>query len=127
MLINMILNNYPVRAPVSWYVKEGNFVSIVIDKKFSKIELLIAKFTKAPTKLTRNLDDMNSRLWVLMDGSNTIKEIIETMDKEFNERIYPAPERIILSIEQFLDLGLVHLLTKIDEIKWSIEPMEIED
>ena len=29
---------------------------------------------------------MNSRLWILMDGSNNLKEIIEIMDSEFKEK-----------------------------------------
>ena len=120
----MILQNYPVRAQISWYLKENKFVSIIIDKKFNKFESMIAKLTKAPKHLTRNLDDMNSRLWLLMDGNNTLKEIIEIMDTEFKERIYPTAERVVLSIEKFLELGLVHIITNNDEVKWIIDPIE---
>tara|TARA_B100002051_G_C16606878_1_gene571055 strand:- start:321 stop:698 length:378 start_codon:yes stop_codon:yes gene_type:complete len=120
----MILQNYPVRAQISWYFKENKFVSIIIEKKFNKIERIIAKLTKAPKFLTRNLDDMNSRLWILMDGSNNLKEIIEIMDSEFKERIYPTAERVILSIENFLELGLVHLISNSDEVSWTIDPIK---
>ena len=49
------------------------------------------------------------------------------MDKEFNERIYPSAERVILSIEQFLDLGLVHIISKNDKVYWNIDPIQPED
>ena len=120
----MILQNYPVRAEISWYFKENKFVSIIIEKKFNKIERIIAKLTKAPKFLTRNLDDMNSRLWILMDGSNNLKEIIEIMDSEFKERIYPTAERVILSIENFLELGLIHLISNSDAVSWTIDPIK---
>ena len=120
----MILQNYPVRAQISWYFKENKFVSIIIEKKFNKIERIIAKLTKAPKFLTRNLDDMNSRLWILMDGSNNLKEIIEIMDSEFKERIYPTAERVILSIENFLELGLIHLISNSDAVSWTIDPIK---
>lgn len=120
----MILQNYPVRAEISWYIKENKFVSIIIEKKFNKFERVIAKLTKAPKFLTRNLDDMNSRLWFLMDGNNNLKEIIEIMDSEFKERIYPTAERVILSIENFLELGLVHIINNNDEINWIIDPIK---
>tara|TARA_A100001234_G_scaffold172632_1_gene154038 strand:- start:51 stop:422 length:372 start_codon:yes stop_codon:yes gene_type:complete len=123
----MILHNYPVRAQVSWYLNKEKFVSIIIEKKFSRFESVIARLTQAPKNLIRNLDDMNSRLWILMDGNNSIIELIETMDKEFNERIYPSAERVILSIEQFLDLGLVHIISKNDKVYWNINPIELED
>ena len=46
------------------------------------------------------------------------------MDREFKERIYPTAERVILSIENFLELGLVHIINNNDEIHWIIDPIK---
>ena len=80
---------------------------------------------KSPTSVKRTLDVMNSRLWFLMDGKNNFSDIIDMMESEFKEDIIPSKQRITTSIMNFIELRLVTLLTKSEELCWSIEPFKI--
>tara|TARA_Y100000768_G_scaffold372065_1_gene339377 strand:- start:489 stop:875 length:387 start_codon:yes stop_codon:yes gene_type:complete len=113
----------PVRLPVKWYFdnKLSNIIIIEYEKNFSKIESLLSKLLKSPTSVKRTLDIMNSRLWLLMDGNNNFSDIIDMMESEFKEEIIPSKQRITTSIMNFIELGLVTLLTNSEEICWNID------
>lgn len=117
----------PVRLPVKWYFDDNipNIIIIEYEKKFSKIESFLSKLLKSPTSVKRTLDVMNSRLWLLMDGNNNFSDIIDMMESEFKEDIIPSKQRITTSIMNFIELRLVTLLTKSEELCWSIEPFKI--
>ena len=117
----------PVRLPVKWYFDNdvSNIIIIEYDKKFSKIESFLSKLLKSPTSIKRTLDVMNSRLWFLMDGSNSFSDIIHIMESEFKEEIIPSKQRITTSLMRFIELRLVILLSDSEEISWNIEPFKI--
>jgi hypothetical protein len=117
----------PVRLPVKWYFDNivSNIIIIEYDKKFSKIESFLSKLLKSPTSIKRTLDVMNSRLWFLMDGSNSFSDIIHIMESEFKEEIIPSKQRITTSLMRFIELRLVTLLSDSEEISWNIEPFKI--
>ena len=117
----------PVRLPVKWYFDDNvsNIIIIEYDKKFSKIESFLSKLLKSPTSIKRTLDVMNSRLWFLMDGSNSFSDIIHIMESEFKEEIIPSKQRITTSLMRFIELRLVILLSDSEEISWNIEPFKI--
>ena len=117
----------PVRLPVKWYFDNNisNIIIIEYDKKFSKIESFLSKLLKSPTSIKRTLDIMNSRLWFLMDGSNSFSDIIHIMESEFKEEIIPSKQRITTSLMRFIELRLVILLSESEEISWNIEPFKI--
>ena len=117
----------PVRLPVKWYFDNNisNIIIIEYDKKFSKIESFLSKLLKSPTSIKRTLDIMNSRLWFLMDGSNSFSDIIHIMESEFKEEIMPSKQRITTSLMRFIELRLVILLSESEEISWNIEPFKI--
>ena len=99
----------PKRADVDWEINGHGLVVITVDKIFGKFETKISDIFKAPKKVRRSLDDMNSKLWLLMDGKNTIEEIMNEMDEEFAEKISPVAERVSKSIAHFLDLGYAEI------------------
>ena len=117
----------PVRLPVKWYFDDNvsNIIIIEYDKKFSKIESFLSKLLKSPTSIKRTLDVMNSRLWFLMDGSNSFSDIIHIMESEFKEEIIPSKQRITTSLMRFIELRLVILLSDSEEISWNVEPFKI--
>ena len=112
---------------IQWYFDDNipNIIIIEYEKKFSKIESFLSKLLKSPTSVKRTLDVMNSRLWFLMDGNNNFSDIIDMMESEFKEDIIPSKQRITTSIMNFIELRLVTLLTKSEELCWSIEPFKI--
>ena len=99
----------PKRADIDWEVNGRGLVIITVDKILGKFESMISDIFSAPKQVRRTLDDMNSKLWILMDGTNTIGEIINAMDEEFAEKISPVSERVCKSIIHFLDLGYVEI------------------
>ena len=111
----------PVRLPVLWYINSNNIVTIEYDKKFTRFESLLSKILKSPKILKRPLDNMNSHLWILMDGTNNVENIISKMELLFQEEIIPAEGRIKKSIITFFDLGLITMINKKEEIIWNIE------
>ena len=122
------LESFPTRAPVHWAIVDSDndksMVVILIEKDFTRVESIIAWALRAPGKLRRPLDEMNSTLWELMDGSRTFGEIIGIMDSKFNESIAPARERCGSSISNFVDLNLAVIRTSPMRGEWDVSPSE---
>ncbi len=123
-VVNMVSEYFPTRAQVNWIIGDDGFVVIIVEKELSEIERKLAKIFEAPPDVRRPLDDMNSELWLLMDGKNTLADIILRMDKLFDERIAPVSERVSKSISEFLELGLAVIVRDPMSIDWSIDPRE---
>ncbi len=112
---------YPVRLPVWWGRRgaagphpeiegvTGRFIVIRHPKKFGRFEGFIARIMRAPKELRRPLDDMNSLLWELCDGTRSYGEICQILDTTFNERIAPVGERTEAALTRFNQLGLIGL------------------
>ncbi len=126
--------SYPVRLPVWWGRRgaagphpdlegiSGRFVVIRHPKKFRKFEGFLARIMRAPKELRRPLDDMNSLLWELCDGTRQFEEICDMLDSTFHERIAPVHERTSAAIVKFNQLGLLGLSRKPFDGEWDIGP-----
>jgi hypothetical protein len=68
------------------------------------------------------MDKMNSALWVLMDGTRSVRAIVKELDAQFNDAISPVEERVSNSIAQFVELGLVSLTRMKNDFDWDIGP-----
>ncbi len=102
-------NVFPIRKDVEWEVSESNDVVISMMKDLNSFETKISDFLGAPKVVRRPLDEMNSKLWILMDGTMSLDEIIDEMNNQFAEKIAPVSERVTRSIAEFVQLGLVVL------------------
>ncbi len=100
---------YPARVGIEWIVTDSENVVIIVKKDLSGFEKKVANLLSAPTIVRRPLDEMNSKLWILMDGTRTLDRIILEMDIFFEEKIAPASERVSRSIAEFVELGFVTL------------------
>ena len=100
---------FPVRVEVGWELSGPEQVVIIVNKELSSLEERVANFLGAPKSVRRPLDEMNSKLWMLMDGKMTVNQIVAEMDRIFAEKIAPAPERVNRSIADFVKMGLVKL------------------
>ena len=128
-------DSYPTRAPVWWGRRgpagphpdergcTGRLVLIRHPKKLSKFETIIAQITKAPKELRRPLDDMNSLLWELMNGSRNLGQINHLMDSTFHERIAPVEERVEASVTNLMSLGLVVVRMSPIDGEWETSPL----
>ena len=108
-VVKMGENVFPMRGDVEWEVSESNDVVISMMKDLSSFETKISDFLGAPKVVRRPLDEMNSKLWILMDGTMSLDEIIDEMNEQFAEKIAPVSERVTRSIAEFVQLGLVVL------------------
>ena len=100
---------YPARVEIEWIMTESKNIVIIVNKNLSGFEKKVVNFLSAPTVVRRPLDEMNSKLWTLMDGTRTLDQIIFEMDHFFEEKIAPAPERVSRSIAKFVELGFITL------------------
>lgn len=112
----------PIRADIDWEFFGpsgphpdidgvcGKRVRIIQAKNLTRLERIIAGIVKGPETVKRELDDLNSLLWELMDGSRTFDEICFLMEHNFHERILPTRERVLSSIDQMVSLGYVSIL-----------------
>jgi len=124
MSLHIEIDSIPIRVPCLW--EYGNSydtpnrtlddhgisdkqVVIFIKKEFNRLELFVARITRAPRLLRRPLDKLNSALWDLIDGNRTLLQIIQIMEDCYEEEIIPARQRCSASISKLIELNLVEL------------------
>ena len=108
---------FPVRMEVDWEELGSGKIVIVVKKDLSSVEEKVANFLGAPKTVRRPLDEMNSKLWLLMDGKMSVDQIVSEMDIVFREKIAPVNERVNRSIADFVNLGLVELRMNSSDIE----------
>ena len=108
---------FPVRMEVDWEELGSGKIVIVVKKDLSSVEEKVANFLGAPKTVRRPLDEMNSKLWLLMDGKMSVDQIVSEMDIVFREKIAPVYERVNRSIADFVNLGLVELRMNSSDIE----------
>ena len=125
-------DSYPTRAPVWWGRRgspgprpdgtgaTGRQVVIRIPKTLLGFEAMLSRILRAPNEVIRPMDDMNSVLWELMDGTNQLREICQLMDTTFHERIAPADERVRASVNQLVSDGLAIVRNAPFKGEWNI-------
>ena len=125
-------DSYPTRAPVWWARRgpagphpegtgaTGRQVVIRIPKSLSGIEAVLSRLLRAPNEVRRPMDDMNSVLWELMDGTLKLGTITRLMDATFHERVAPADERIRASIGKLVSDGLAIVRQSPFEGEWNV-------
>ena len=127
-------DSYPTRAPVWWGRRgppgphpdstgaTGRQVVIRLPKSLSGIEAFLSRILRAPKEVRRPMDDMNSVLWELMDGTNEFGEICNLMDATFHERIAPVDERLRASVNQLVSDGLAIIRQTPFKDEWIVSP-----
>ena len=125
---------YPCRLPVWWgrigelgphCVAEGvtgKKIVLRIEKRFTRFERILAKVLRAPREVRRPLDEMNSMLWELCDGSRSFQTICELMDDVFKENVAPAVDRTASGIDALKKRNLMTVLQEPFNHKWNIGP-----
>ena len=108
----------PVRLPVEWEYRgepglhpdiqgvTGKEVVLLIEKRFTRFEKILAKFMKAPKVVRRTLHYTQSMLWELMDGERNFAEICSIMKSVYHEDISPVEDRIKAYLDVFVRLNV---------------------
>ena len=117
----------PVRLPVEWEYRgdaglhpdidgvTGREVVLLIQKKFTRFEKMLAKLMKAPKVVRRTMHPTQSMLWELMDGKRNFSEICKIMKSVYHEDISPVDERIKAYLEVFVRLNVATVLKPKEE------------
>jgi len=108
----------PVRLPVEWEFRgqpglhpdidgvTGKEVVLLIKKRFTRFEKVLAKMMKAPKVVRRTMHPTQSMLWELMDGERNFSEICTIMKSVFHEDIAPVEDRVKAYLEVFVRLNV---------------------
>ncbi|MCH1539906.1 MAG: hypothetical protein L7S56_00500 [Candidatus Poseidonia sp.] len=125
---------YPCRLPV-WWARHGSVhkdpnergvsgrkIILQIVKNFKKFERWVAKILRAPKILRRPLDQMNSTLWELCDGSRTFAEICVVMNEMYQEEIAPVIARTSVAVSLLSSHNLMVVLEEPLNQRWRVGP-----
>tara|TARA_B100000925_G_scaffold188929_1_gene142822 strand:+ start:331 stop:717 length:387 start_codon:yes stop_codon:yes gene_type:complete len=117
----------PVRLPVDWEYRgdagvhpdiegvTGKNVVLIIKKRFTRFERMLAKILRAPKVVKRTMHPTQSMLWELMDGERNFKEICEIMESLYHEDIAPVKDRMKSYLEVFVRLNVATVLKPKEE------------
>ena len=117
----------PVRLPVEWEYRgdaglhpdidgvTGKEVVLLIQKRFTRFEKILAKLMKAPKVVRRTMHPTQSMLWELMNGERNFSQICDIMESVYHEDIAPVEERIKAYLEVFVRLNVATVLKPKEE------------
>ena len=117
----------PIRLPVDWEYRgdagvhpeiegiTGRQVVLLIEKRFTRFEKLLARILKAPKVVRRTMHSTQSMLWELMDGKRNFSEICTIMDSLYHEQIAPVDDRMKAYLEVFVRLNVATVLKPREE------------
>jgi len=117
----------PVRLPVDWEYRgdagvhpdiegvTGKNVVLIIKKRFTRFERMLAKILRAPKVVKRTMHPTQSMLWELMDGERNFKEICAIMESLYHEDIAPVEDRMKSYLEVFVRLNVATVLKPKEE------------
>lgn len=117
----------PVRLPVDWEYRgdagihpdikgvTGKNVVLIIKKRFTRFERMLAKILRAPKVVKRTMHPTQSMLWELMDGERNFEEICEIMESLYHEDIAPVEDRMKSYLEVFVRLNVATVLKPKEE------------
>ena len=104
-----ILLRKPSKNPdskIKWETENGIIV-ITYPKDFGTIEKWFHKRIGGPEIVRRPLDKYTTLIWELINGENTVKDIVDRFDSEFGEEVAPAAKRVQKFFEKLLELNLI--------------------
>tara|TARA_B100000886_G_scaffold177423_1_gene121604 strand:- start:371 stop:817 length:447 start_codon:yes stop_codon:yes gene_type:complete len=117
----------PVKLPVDWELTgdvgvhpeiegvTGLDVTLIIEKKFTRFESLLAKILRAPKVVRRSMHHTQSMLWELIDGNRNFSEICIIMESLYHEDIAPVKDRVRAYLEVFVRLNVVNVFKPREE------------
>ncbi|HEX08744.1 PqqD family protein [Euryarchaeota archaeon ex4484_162] len=95
--IEKFLSFKPVRENFEWYKTDEKLVRIVVPKFKGTLGKKFCKIMGKQDTFTANLDKIGSMVWENCDGSHTVKDILDILEKEF-----PKEENLLNRLIIFL-------------------------
>ena len=128
-----MFDKYPCRLPVWWgYFGDvgvkpdiigisGRKVVLRIEKRFNRLERILAKLFRAPREIRRPLDTKNSMLWQLCDGKTKFQDICSILDSLYHEDIAPVIHRTAAGVNLMKTKNLMTILDQEFTGMWDID------
>ncbi|MCX7879532.1 MAG: PqqD family protein [Ignavibacteria bacterium] len=71
-----------------------------------------------------NLDELGSYLWLNIDGTKSVAELVDLMREKFAEKVEPAVERVLTFLTQLYNAGFINFfeLTRRNDGKHTWQP-----
>lgn len=89
------LNFVPVKSDrVSWYCSEQGKVTLKVRNR-GVFNIICQKLFSTPKISRIGLDDIGSRVWLLIDGTRTVMEIGRQVDICVGKDAHPVYERLL--------------------------------
>lgn len=106
-----ILLAVPIRneGQLEWEADAGGIVTITHRKDLKRWELWLMKKVGGSPVVRRKLDIPGSDIWQLCDGTNTVADICDRMDRKYKEDIEPVLTRVTKFLEMLLVRNLIFL------------------
>jgi mannose-6-phosphate isomerase class I len=87
---------YKISEKIEYEVDKDNIVT-VLEKQEHKVQNFFRKLKfKIPEYKKTSLDEYGSCIFLLIDGKKTVKDIGESLDVKFGEKVHPLYERLLL-------------------------------
>lgn len=97
----------PQRKPFEWDKNADGTITLKVPKFKREIGKKLCKLIRRKPYFSANLDDIGSFVWKNCDGSTTVKEILDELEKKFpNEE--KLDKRLIHFLSQMKKLGYIH-------------------
>ncbi len=90
------------------FEKLENGLIAVIQPKFQNrwlVKYLVPRLKKPNILL--HLDEIGSHIWQNCDGQKTVKQIAESLQQNFGEKVDPVFDRVILFFQKLYNLQLI--------------------
>jgi mannose-6-phosphate isomerase class I len=87
---------YKISEKIEYEVDKDNIVT-VLEKQEHKVQNFFRKLKfKIPEYKKTSLDEYGSCIFLLIDGKKTVKDIGESLEVKFGEKVHPLYERLLL-------------------------------
>ncbi|HZJ74478.1 MAG TPA: PqqD family protein [Perlabentimonas sp.] len=76
-------------------VTDSGLVTILVPRTRSRFMLRIMKRLNRSPNITIELDEIGSKLWLLIDGKLTTQEVCTKLQQGLDNKLEQAPERVV--------------------------------
>jgi len=106
--VEEFLQYKPNRTSLEWNINNEGLVEIKVPKFKSKLGETFCNFIRKDNVFTARMDKIGSLIWKHCDGSKTVKEILEIIEKEFPSE-ENLDQRLFLFLQQMYSLHYINL------------------
>ena len=89
-----------------WFTDEEGLIKLKVPKFKSNFGKSFCKLIRKDNTFTANMDKIGTLIWKNCDGKNTVKQILETIKKEFPKE-ENIDQRLFLFLQQMRSLHYI--------------------